>query len=49
MLELLLIMVCVSVSAIALWILRINWAGRKKQTRYVCNLCGERHCDCTIE
>lgn len=49
MIEFLLILVFVSLGAIAVLVFKSNWIGRPKKTRYVCDLCGDHHCECTAE
>lgn len=39
----------VSLTVIGMFLLKYRWPKPKNNTIYVCDLCGERHCECTRE
>ena len=47
--ESLILITFVSLTVIAMFLLKYRWAKPKNNNIYVCDLCGERHCECTRE
>jgi len=47
--ESLILITFVSLTVIAIFLLKYRSPKPKNNTIYVCDLCGERHCECTRE
>jgi uncharacterized protein YpmB len=47
--EIMIILSIILVVAVAIWLAVFQLFKKKKKTVYICNSCGEHHCDCTPE